>query len=529
MKLPLLPLVLCEVPPGLIQALEQDGVPFVCADMPAQRQAGRFVLFDRRRSPAPKIVAGQQAIDIATCDIASHTIQPGTGKPRSLTSQLVDASCCRKRWQFGNLQPSERVATFDKRAARHQLLAGVRQKVEAAGGIWITLASCPAEYQAAFCLRVDYDEVARDDVESFLSAIAGCERATSHYLCASAYGHQSDVHERLQGLHVGGHGYWHHTYATRAENLHNIRRGLESLAQAGLNPDGFVAPHGRFNAELLGSLEQLEVSHSSEFALAYDDRPFFPRHAGGNASSVLQIPVHPISLGVLLEAANAQNERQAAELVSTHYLAWLEANTHAGECTFVYGHPERRLGRYPEIVRELLGAAFSNPNLWKTNLREFGQWWRARSHVQVQVDEAAGGINVRSSSPVSGWTPAIEVWRGDSVASLPIDHAETFVKLPNGMATTAEPNSRDNHLPQRGCGTVTLKFRQRPLPPELEGTLAPQAFSFRAALRNYVDWERATPASELRVRSLRQLLKKALRHTLAEPASRSLTIATSDD
>ena len=51
------------------------------------------------------------------------------------------------------------------------------------------------------------------------------------------------------------------------------------------------------DAGLKAALEKLQVGHSSEFGLAYDDLPFWPRQ-----SSVLQVPVHPVSLGIFLNA-----------------------------------------------------------------------------------------------------------------------------------------------------------------------------------------------------------------------------------
>src|SRR5207244_3181934 len=108
-------------------------------------------------------------------------------------------------------------------------------------------------------------------------------------VCGSTHESQPEALARLRGGDVGSHGYWHHTYADADDNLRNVARGIEVLRAAGIEPSGFVAPHGRFNGGLLDALQRLGVTHSSEFALAYDDWPFFPR-----GSSLLQIPVHPV-------------------------------------------------------------------------------------------------------------------------------------------------------------------------------------------------------------------------------------------
>ncbi|MDZ7616430.1 MAG: hypothetical protein U1E05_05455, partial [Patescibacteria group bacterium] len=58
---PLLPLELDHVPPGLIMALAQEGVP-TC--LRGERPEGRFVLFDGRRGLDRAPAAWQVPIDI---------------------------------------------------------------------------------------------------------------------------------------------------------------------------------------------------------------------------------------------------------------------------------------------------------------------------------------------------------------------------------------------------------------------------------------------------------------------------------
>ncbi len=74
------------------------------------------------------------------------------------------------------------------------------------------------------------------------------------------------------------------------------------LRSAGIEPSGFVAPHGRFNRTLLIALEMLGVTHSSEFGLAYDELPF-----AVGSGAVLQIPIHPVCLEIFLEAVSVGN------------------------------------------------------------------------------------------------------------------------------------------------------------------------------------------------------------------------------
>lgn len=510
----LLPLALHNVSAAWTQALQQAGVPCVLADDVAAADLPRFVLFDSQRGAWPNLQPRQQAIDLSAL--------PGEDCSPRLSEGLLDQSCLRKSFALGSLLPTERVATFDKRHVRTQLLASLRGELERRGGLWLTLAPVPAPYQSAFCLRVDYDEVAPADVERFLAAIGGHERATSHYLCASAYASQREVLARLQGMHVGGHGFWHHTYVHRSENLANIRRGLDALRAAGMQPDGFVAPHGRFNAGLLWALEESGQSHSSEFSLACDDRPFAPRRRDGSCSPVLQVPVHPISLGVLLEsaAATGAGEGGAVKTAIEHFVGWLAASHAAGEPAFFYGHPERRLGRYPEVVRELFRAADALPQLWQTNLAEFTAWWRARARWNVRVSQTQAEWVIQSAGPEGPWLPAVELWRGDQVATVPLVAAEIRAVDPKSSRETYPSVSRPGKRSTRSLELLhELQFVTRSVPPRLLGEPVSPAFTFRGLVRELIDWEYDTPREDIRVYGLRQLLKKSLRYALRPPAA----------
>ena len=199
---------------------------------------------------------------------------------------------------MGDLWVNEEVARHDKCAIRRQMMASLRALIEAAGGVWMRLSAYPHPYRIAFNFRLDHDDYDAADFDAVCQAIGEHEEACSHFVCASTHEAYPECLTRLRGMDVGSHGYWHHTYRDPEENRRNIGRGIESLRAAGIETSGFVAPHGRYNRGLGEVLEQLGVSHSSEFGLAYDEWPFFPE-----CNAVLQVPIHPVCLGIAMEAA----------------------------------------------------------------------------------------------------------------------------------------------------------------------------------------------------------------------------------
>ncbi|HVA47244.1 MAG TPA: hypothetical protein VNH11_12825 [Pirellulales bacterium] len=476
--LPELPLLLHDVPSGLRQALAQEGVPHVDRTSGC---AGRFVLFDSRRA-VPVLDGRQIGIDL------DHLRR---GRSRDPFEALADERAARHEWRIGGLVVYESVARVDRRAVRSRLLADLRVLLESAGGLWLSVARYPHPHQSAFSFRLDHDDYDETDFNATLAAICGYEHSVSHYVCMATHAPYPEALARLRGMHVGSHGWWHHTYREKGDNLANIRRGIESLHALGLGPVGFAAPHGRFHRGLLEALDELGVSHSSEFGLAYDDLPFFP-----GQSNVLQIPIHPVCLGVCLEAARRAQDKAtcdadvAAELLE-HWQAVMVEKHRTGEPIIFYGHPDRRLGRFPQLLRDVLDAAAQLPNTWCTTLANFEAWWRARSAVRLMAVGRGQQIEITSRGLPADHRVAVEIHRGQQVAAVELDRATI------------------------SFSTGSLPWRTRQPPRTIRPAMATHSPGLRAGLRLYLDWERVTPIEEINADNWRGWAKRTLRRMRA--------------
>ncbi len=479
--LPLLPLVLHDVPRGLRQALAQEGIPFRPARPGAPQ--GRFLLFDGRSSPSLAVPAGQTAIDVAPLR-QGHREDP--------FEALVDHRSARFQWQIAGLTLSEEIARVDKRAVRRKLLEGLRALVEQHGGVWLRVAPFPFPYRSAFNFRIDYDDYEAGDFGATLAAIAGHEGATSHFVVGSAFQGAEEALARLAGLDVGSHGYWHHTYRAEDENLQNIRRGVDVLAAAGLTPCGFAAPHGRFNRGLLAALETLGIPYSSEFALAYDELPFHP-----DGSEVLQVPIHPVCLGLFLDALGRECRDRtgrfpelagaAVDGAVEYFRDLVETRYRAGEPALVYGHPTGRLGRYPRLLHGVFEAADSLGGLWQTTLSELHRWWLVRSKVHLTVTQQGDAFAVTTHRKPAGFRVGIEYWRGQHVALLPLDR------------------------PKIDFAPGALAFERRAPAPDFRPVRIDRPEGLRSRLRRFLDWEKVTPVDEIPADTLRNWAKRTLR------------------
>jgi peptidoglycan/xylan/chitin deacetylase (PgdA/CDA1 family) len=477
----MLPLILADIPSGLAQALAQEGVP--CRPWRLGMPEGRFVLFDSRRSSPPRTAAGQVAIDI---DFLRE------GLDYDPLDALLDQGCQRAVWRIGPFNTTEEIARLDKRSLRRQLLGRLRKKIQELNGIWLRISAYPFPYQSAFNFRIDYDEYDALDFARTVRAISGQEHATSHFVCGASYESAGKALDQLRGLDVGSHGYRHHTYRTFDENVENVRRGIDVLRRAGIEPSGFVAPHGRFNRQLVSALESLKVSHSSEFGFAYDELPYFV-----GEGDLLQIPVHPVSLGILFEAAQESScddpapEQAAVRAVTEHFLAFAQAQYRMGEPVFLYGHPTRRLGRHPEVLQCVLPEVARFATMWKTTLSEFAAWWRYRSAVRLTVTRQSGRFTVTTQQDRSSWRIGIEYLRGEHVALVPLD----------GREIRFSP--------------ATLGYHKRTADSSFQPVRVDQPEGIRDRVRRLVDWELVTPMDEIRTNNLRNWAKKTLRRLLS--------------
>lgn len=479
-RLPLLPLILDNVPQGLRQALAQEGIPF--RDRRPGAPEGRFLLDDGRGGTRRVLAPGQVLIDV-------DGLREGwRGDP---FEDLVNAESHCARWQISEFRAAEFVAQVDKREVRRRLLATLRTKIEKAGGIWLRLAPFPFPYRSAFNFRVDHDDYHAADFNATLDAIQGSEDATTHFVNGCGLERAPEALARLRGLDVGSHGYWHHTYRTARENLRNILRGIEVLQASGIEPSGFAAPHGRFNPGLLDALLTLRVTHSSEFSLAYDDLPFFL-----GSGDLLQIPIHPVCLGIVLEAAAGENgeagrsHELAVQAVMQHWEQLAGNCRRTGEPMFLYGHPTGRLGRYPQVLRHALQIASAASTMWRTTFRELNTWWRARAGARLTVRRETQHYTVTAHTLAAPYRLAVEYWRGGHAAVMPLD-SPVLRFSPSAVAyesRAAEPVPRPIRVDQ----------------PE----------GLRSHIRRWIDWERVTPVQEIPADSLGNLAKRTLRRLM---------------
>jgi hypothetical protein len=480
-RLASLPLLLWKTPPGLELILAQEGVPFetVKDPHPLPFRAGRFVLFDSQIAPAALV---QPFLE------RTHVLIDVDGLRRGETTDpfaaLVDHGTGIGSWTFGGFTVSERVARYAKGRLRRHLIGRLREAVIGAGGVWMRVSPFPYPYRSAFSFRADLDESVPEDYHRFALARAALGPCSTHFVSTYAYTHHQSVLADLKRHDTQSHGHFHHVYRDAELNRVNLDRAHRILCSSGFEPVGFAAPHGRWRASLDEQLEDLGYLYSSDFQIGYDDFPFYPWR-GDRFSRVLQIPVHPVCEGLFLDSGVDQ-----PELIGDYFRQVIESRLDAGELAVIYGHPERRLGRMPEIMKAIASAVDSRSLVWRASFSDLARWWRWRAQRRWMVIPREDD---RLDIQFDEWDPeyafAVDIQRGPFQCSVPVTSSRMSLGL-RGLV-----------YERRGLGESGLESPQ----------IGTRPLSLKRAVKAAIDWETVTPLDQIPLSSIPNRVKRGLR------------------
>jgi hypothetical protein len=476
-----LPLLLWRTPPGLELVLAQEGVPFETVQdaHPLSFLGSRFVLFDGRNTPRGSL-EGLLTPEHVLIDVDGLR----RGEPCDPFVALVSHRSARASWAVGDRRIHERISRHPKAAIRRRMVARLRDAITRAGGVWIRLAPFPHPYRSAFSFRADLDETVPEDYHRFAAARKPLEDCCTHFVSTQAYAHHPSVLRDLRDCDTQSHGHFHHVYREADANRLNLERAHRILRSFGFEPCAFAAPHGRWSTGLDDALEDLGYLYSSDFQLGYDDLPFYPWKTG-RFSRILQIPVHPVCEGLFLDAGIAD-----PRVIGEHLGQVVATRLDAGELAIAYGHPERRLGRMPEVLRILGEVVSGRPLVWRATFSELSRWWRWRAERRWLVIPRDGQrLDIHFDEWDDEYPFALEIHRGDFHCALPV----TGPRMSLGLAGLAYQRNRETD----------------PIlaPPHLDRP----PLSLKRAVQTAIDWETVTPLSEIPRSSLPNRVKRGLR------------------
>jgi hypothetical protein len=346
------------------------------------------------------------------------------------------------------------------------------------------LAYYPSPYEGLFSFRMDLDNYIPADHAVLCRLLAEHGAFVSCFVNMRSFEDEDAALRVLAatGAEIGSHAYIHHVYDRYAQNRWNIERAEALLCPYTAPVRGFSGPHGGWHPSLQRALEERNYLYSSEFTLDYDGLPFYP-HVDGRASRTLQIPTHPVCEGVFMERHGFDRG-----MIAAYFSKVIRSKYAAGEPILIFGHPDGRIGRHPEIFLDAVAEAAHLPGLWKTTFGAFAQWWAARAKWSIGVDWQKG---VRSASFPEDARAAIEFFFPDG----------RRVKITNGDINLLQ--TAMERLPE--AAAVRAEF-----PSETPAFSGP-AQRFKRTAKRWLDWETKTPLGEYRLATPRDWLRYGLR------------------
>ncbi len=294
--------------------------------------------------------------------------------PFDIGRLMLDERRERKRFYSpSGRYPDELVAAVSKGELRKIVVRSLRWLFERRGLPSVFLERTPDLHHVPFCFRIDSDYGSESQIRAMRRV------ARRHGIHPTWFVHAEPQQKFLgcyrefadDGDEIGIHAWRHRTFRDYVENSANINAADAALRSVGIAARSFASPTGRWSPGLDRALNEFGFDYSSEFGLDYDDLPFYPC-TGGRFSNVLQLPIHPISIGTMIRAHMTPSQ------MIDYYRAVIDEKIAHHEPVLLYGHP----GHGHLDVLDAVFAYVNSRNLMKTTMGEFAAWWKHRSAIR---------------------------------------------------------------------------------------------------------------------------------------------------
>ncbi|MFO7897075.1 MAG: hypothetical protein R6U84_09095 [Candidatus Cloacimonadales bacterium] len=262
--------------------------------------------------------------------------------------------------------PSEIVAANSKAAIR-ELITRLLQELYAERELPFIQKSYIPAAQRNFCFRVDTDFCSAAEAETLYAICQKHQISASWFVDTKNIKRLQNCYGKFKDQEIALHCFRHRVFDDYQANFENLQNGLINLAIIPEHSAGFAAPFGSWNFALDRALNQLSFSYSSEFVLSYDDLPFYPL-VSGNSSQVLQIPLHPISLGRLRRSHFSPTE------MLEYYKNIVSQKAANAEPIIIYHHPHHA---HLEVFSHLF-EFLDEQQIDNLTLADYADFWRKR-------------------------------------------------------------------------------------------------------------------------------------------------------
>lgn len=281
--------------------------------------------------------------------------------------------------------PNEEVSKVSKGEWR-KLVTGILQELHFRRGLpFAHLWFYPGARPNIFLFRIDSDFGTRAQVRQLYDLGNRYAVHTTWFLHVAAHETWLDDFARMAGQEIAVHGFEHVSFSSYEDNLRNFKVALDKLRKAGINPKGMAAPFGLWNNTIGQTAEDLAFQYGSEFSLDYDNLPSFP-WLGKRFSSVLQVPIHPVSIGNLIRAKVDPSD------MKRYYRFMIDKKLSHFEPLAFYHHPTHE---HWAVVEDLFQAT-AMQRIDSFSFNDYAAWWRQRSEISFDIYQERDELRVVS-------------------------------------------------------------------------------------------------------------------------------------
>jgi len=290
--------------------------------------------------------------------------------PFDVNNLMLDILSVRRKFYFQRKElPSEIVARIAKNPIRRIVKTSLEYLFHLRDLPFVQMWYYPDGFKNMFLFRIDTDFCSKEDAKE-LSKICKKNQIKATWF-VDTNSQKLETYLKMKNQEIALHCARHRVFEDYQQNYDNLSEGKKELEKAKFSPTGFASPFGEWNPQLGKTIADLDFEYSSEFALNYDDFPFYP-FFDGKKTDVLQIPIHPISIGRLRRSHFSDDE------MLKYYLNLINEKMQKNEPVIFYHHPhQKRFEIFDEIFKEI-----NKHKIWKPDFSEFSNWWKKRNKIQ---------------------------------------------------------------------------------------------------------------------------------------------------
>ncbi len=325
--------------------------------------------------------------------------------PYDINLLILDSSSIRKKFFAERKElPSEIVASVSKGKLRKIIALSLEYLHHQRGLPFVHKWYYPQGWKGLFIFRLDTDFCSMEDAESMYEICSKNNIEATWFLDTESEDrlqNYSKMEEQEMALHCER----HLVFDDYESNSNNLKTALSKLEKVSIGPKGFAAPFGDWNRALAQVLEDMDFAYSSEFTLDYDDLPYFPPLKDG-FSTVLQIPIHPISSGRLRRSHFSEEE------MLEYFRKLIEKKQELNEPIIIYHHPHHQ---HFEVFDEVF-KIINEKKIRNITMFEYAGWWEKR--IQVNPDLKYEGNEITSGHSEEDIYLRISTKDGDAITNM---------------------------------------------------------------------------------------------------------------